>query len=539
MSPRTPGARPSMGRADGYFSPQIDDGSNYPQSNKPGYGGFGDVDSDPASAYLATSPKRKGPNFLDRFQGIAAGPYADEPAAKDLPRFPRKPSEDRGRLSPSGFAPPRKPKNTGYGGFGPPGADDAEFGAPNRAETFSSQPNDRLEPPFRAPSAPGPRPERLRDTSRLPPPRTSLVRIRTKNSINLDAEFGSDNPYHSTSPSTESSLSRGSSRISQPSVSTSPARSATSGRKRYDNSPTNDSQFESLLDEVSTSAQDTRMKNLPPTPDLDRESAQARRLAPASSERYDPAIQGGPPSPPASKWDRGDRQDPAVQGGRRTDRSRDPLRSPLDAPRRAPPAQKSRGNCRACGDAITGKSVSSADGRLTGRYHKACFACTSCFEPFPTAEFYVHDDRPYCKRHYHRVNGSVCGTCKEGIEGQYLEDESGTKYHVQCFRCGDCDRVLSDGYFEVNGQAFCERDAWRRLQSTRRTPSMSSQGSQSSQRSYGSSPLAPPGRPGMRLPPSQRPGIPSRPMPKGVGLAPPGIPKLEKRMTRLGMMGGF
>ena len=89
------------------------------------------------------------------------------------------------------------------------------------------------------------------------------------------------------------------------------------------------------------------------------------------------------------------------------------------------------------------------------------------------------------------------------------EDESTTKYHDNCFRCGDCKTVLRDGYFEVDGKAYCEKDAWRRLQaqySSRRTPSMSSQ------RSYGSSSnLAPPGRPGMRgLPYQQRPGPPGR-----------------------------
>ena len=49
--------------------------------------------------------------------------------------------------------------------------------------------------------------------------------------------------------------------------------------------------------------------------------------------------------------------------------------------------QKKR--CRGCGQAIVGKSVSSADGRLTGRYHKACFVCFTCRSPFETADFYV------------------------------------------------------------------------------------------------------------------------------------------------------
>ncbi|CAN8106091.1 unnamed protein product [Discula destructiva] len=549
-SPSTPGARPSMGRADDYF-PQINDGHNSAQSTRPGgYGGFEDVDAGLAHE-TTTSPNKHALNLLNRIEGIAAGPYAAERdgrpamamANNGLPRRPSRPSEDRGRPAPSTTAPRSLPKNTGYGGLGPPGTDDPDFMSPHRAQTFPVPSAEKLGPPMRAPSAPGSRPDNIRDTSRPPPPRTSLLRIRTKNpSINLDAEFGTGNPYHSPSPSVASSQSRGSSHVSQPSSSTSPARSAPSDNSPTAKSPT--SHFESLLKEVKTPMNDMQPKTLPPTPDMEEESTREKQLPQLPIGRYDPAIQGGrPPSPPPSRWDQTGRQDPAVQGERPPTRSRDLHPSPVDA-RRDTGAPKSRGNCRACGEAITGKSISSADGRLSGRYHKACFTCTSCYEPFQTAEFYVHGDRPYCKRHYHKMNGSLCGTCKDGIEGQYLEDERATKYHVQCFRCGDCQRVLHDGYFDVNGLAYCERDAWRRLQATRRTPSMSSQ---TSQRSYGSSPLAPPGRPGMRPPPGgYRPGMPGNgnmgpPMFKGpgpgVGLGAP-MPRMEKRRTRLGMMGG-
>lgn len=553
VSPRTPGGRPSIDRGDDYFSPEFEsyDNLNYTQSTRPGgYGGFGDADGD--STYPAT--KKPGLSVFTRLDSIAAGPYAGDNLSPKTPtlrtdpsRRPAKPSEDRGRTAYE-TAPPRMPKNNGYGGFGPPTQNfESEFNPPSRAETFPAQPTDMLEPPLRSPSAPGPRPDRLRDTSRPPPPRTSLVKVKTKNpSINLDAEFGSGNPYHSPSPSVaSSSFSRGSSQVSQPGSNISPARSATAARRPSDHSPT--SPFESVLNDVQTSMQDRRPKEMPPTPDLDEEPAQRKRLPP--SDRYDPAIQGGgPPSPPPSRWDQGGRRDPAAQGVSGLGRSRNSPLSPIEASapatRRDPVVQKSRGDCKACGLAITGKSVSSADGRLSGRYHKACFVCTSCYEPFPTAEFYVHGDRPYCKRHYHKVNGSLCGTCKEGIEGQYLEDESNTKYHLQCFRCGDCQRVLRDGYFEVDGNAYCEKDAWRRLQAARRNPSMSSQ------RSYGSSPLAPRGRPGMRPPPGVGPqqrldmpgiGRMGPPMSKGpdMGLAPP-VPKMEKRRTRMGMMGaGF
>lgn len=552
VSPRTPGARPSIGRADDYFAPSIaNDDQN--QSLRPGgYGGFGDTDAD--STYGAISPKNQGLNLLTRIDSIAAGPYASgnpySPVESRMPASPmpntyqdtERPGTSASNSAFGGMAPPKMPKKNGYGGFGPPKRDDQgteAFGGPNRAKTFSDRTTEieRQEPPLRAPSAPGPRPDRLRDTSRPPPPRRSLVRAKNP-SINLDAEFGSGNPYHTPSVSVSSSLSRGSSQPSDPSSNTSPARSTTSRRK-----PSDTSAFDNLMNDIQSSMDELQPREIPsaqgpPSPEMPQQLL--------SNGRYDPAIQGqGPPSPPPSRRGQ-DRSDPAAQGGRRADPS---SRLPPSPERTRTPAPRgSRGFCRKCNDAITGKSISSADGRLTGRYHKACFVCTTCFEPFQTAEFYVHEDRPYCKYHYHKINGSLCGSCQDGIEGQYLEDESTKKFHVNCFRCGDCKVVLRDGYFEVDGRAYCEKDAWRRLQPQpyRRSPSMSSQ------RSFGRSNLAPPGsgRQGPRGGPGgpngglpHRPGMSlgggrqGAPMPYGSsGLAPQSMPKMEKRRTRLGMM---
>ncbi|KAK4191565.1 hypothetical protein QBC35DRAFT_448131 [Podospora australis] len=219
-------------------------------------------------------------------------------------------------------------------------------------------------------------------------------------------------------------------------------------------------------------------------------------------------------------------------------RARDPREAPRDAkparersrsrPRNLP-VQTSRGDCKSCGLPIKGKSISSADGRLTGRYHKPCFVCSTCREPFSSATFYVLDDRPYCELHYHKLNGSLCGSCGNGIEGQYLEDEAAKKHHVGCFKCGDCGMALKDGYFEVNGKAFCEKDAWRRVQQ----PWVGGRGG-----------MRPPGSGG---PPMGLPGMPRSNGPGGGGYGGPGPygasrlgpgprPRMEKRMTRLGML---
>lgn len=599
ISPKTPaGGRPGAGTTgDGFFAQPIPNSPRRPG----GYGGFGESGSyEGESTYgYGTSPN-KSTNFLTRMNTIAPGPFESNrrPGARNA--FARSNSRDQnaesnddslqvgstlerpgtaGSTSSNGGSlapPPRAPRTNGYGGFGPPQMDGDEFepqplGLGKRSETFPEkllQANDEApDTPARAPSAPGPRPDRLRSASNTtdalrPPPRTSLIRPPTQDgtrrpSINLANEFGVGNPYHSPSVSQSSSNSGYShmSRPSQASSSTSPARSVGSrlGARR----PSDMSNFNSLMDDLQSSMDETKLNGQPPSPG-DRPVSRNRR-APPEGLLLDPANIGGwdsrlnspmkSPLSPRSPLDRRDPaiQDPAVQGG----------------PNRTPPTQsvharqpskdpRSRGNCKACKDPITGKSISSADGRLTGRYHKACFVCTTCKEPFSSSTFYVINDQPYCEQHYHKLNGSLCGSCGRGIEGQYLEDESTKKYHPRCFRCGDCGIVLRDGYFDVDGRAFCERDAWRRMNAViqnQRPPPPNMQG-YPGRRPSGQGPQmprGPPGGPGYMGPGPKTPGPLNRPfgLPTGNRLIPgqalgrgglTPMPKMEKRMTRLGMM---
>ena len=137
-----------------------------------------------------------------------------------------------------------------------------------------------------------------------------------------------------------------------------------------------------------------------------------------------------------------------------------PRRRPESGPRQAEvrrPAPASKGNCRGCSEPIVGKSVKDSSGRLTGRYHKSCFVCRTCGDGFPTAEFYVYENAPYCEHHYHELNGSLCNTCNRGIEGQYLETDTREKFHPRCFTCSTCRIPLSADYYEVGGRKLCER----------------------------------------------------------------------------------
>jgi len=621
VSPKTPNGRPGAGRSDEYFGPQIANDSPPPDQRRPGgYGALGDDGLDD-SLYPTNVPKKQGPSLLERMNTIAPGPFSSgrRPSApvqsglnNDTPND--RPGTSASNMSSSFDSLRAGARKNGYGGFGPPsrGQEDPgqeRLGMPNRSETFP-RPSDAADPPVRTPSAPsGSRPERLRrpstsqerppltsertrrpsrgpDTSRPPPPRTSTIPTPAVPSINLAAEFGIGNPYHTPSESTSSSssgYSQGDRRPSQASSRSSPPRSVAS---RTGRNPSDTSSFDNLMADLQSSMNDP--KALPPSPlQPPPIEKRARGLPPSKrppppEQGYDPRIdprKGRPRSPLSPSVDAFPREEPMFQGpsapnlspgfapplsprwNASPDRSRDRSRSqtrnfdrtrsqsrtgrelernrsqsrprePIRArsqsrPRPGTAAPPSRGDCKACGLAITGKSISSADGRLTGRYHKACFVCFDCKEPFSSSTFYVLDDCPYCEMDYHKLNGSLCGSCGTGIEGQYLEDESTKKHHVGCFRCGDCGMALKDGYFEVNGKAYCEKDAWRRVQQPWIGNGMGGPGSA----------RRPPG------PSSLGPGLPGGPrlggsfgLPSGNRLAPGPRPRMEKRMTRLGMM---
>lgn len=617
ISPKTPTATPGLSDArDDYFQPAIVDSPPPTQTRRPGgYGGFDEPEPVNDERHLSSSPQKGNLSLLTRMNTIARGPFETsrpstargEPPLLGAPtdqesNTTTRPGTSSSSASGNVAAPPKMPRKNGYEGFGPPSRDSSDMeqqiqlpqparpesvepptvsmppSLNKRSETFPSRLSSGEVPPARTPSAPGPRPLRprrpseaqgqdqlhptdttwtrrsgIRDTSRPPPPRTSLVRPPTRDgsntlAINLADEFGVGNPFHSPSFSISSSNSGSSgsgSYRSHASSNTSPARSTTSSRMGSRRQPSDTSQIESLMSDLEGSMyKEPVVEERPIVKAAPKPMENTQRRPPPSNLRLDPNAQRGMGiSPPLRSPMRSPKPrplsplDPAVQ---------DPaLRS------RQPSVEKSRGNCKACRLPITGKSISSADGRLTGRYHKACFVCTTCMEPFSSSTFYVLTDKPYCEHHYHKLNGSLCGSCNRGIEGQYLEDESRKKYHVACFRCSDCGTVLSDGYFEVNGRVYCERDASRRLQPTPqillREPSTRAPPRHAPSRS--ASRAAPPPQKPIGLPsnPAASVGSLNRPfgLPSGQRLAPGqalgrgglgSMPRMEKRMTRMGMM---
>lgn len=207
-------------------------------------------------------------------------------------------------------------------------------------------------------------------------------------------------------------------------------------------------------------------QSTPPRDGASRGYGNNSRLNPPqpASRSFSPDFENAPESP----------MDPAIQMGTAFNRRpgqplprQDPALDIVRAPSKHTPGSETRrqdsrpskGKCRGCSEPIIGKSVKDSSGRLTGRYHKQCFVCRTCNDSFPTAEFYVFENSPYCERHYHELNRSLCTSCDRGIEGQYLETDDHLKFHPRCLSCSTCRVVLRDDYFEVAGKKYCERHA--------------------------------------------------------------------------------
>ncbi|KAI6099915.1 hypothetical protein EDD16DRAFT_497918 [Pisolithus croceorrhizus] len=119
--------------------------------------------------------------------------------------------------------------------------------------------------------------------------------------------------------------------------------------------------------------------------------------------------------------------------------------------------------CRRCNLPIEKQAVSSRDGQLKGKYHKGCFSCHACHQPFPDKEFYVFDGKPFCAYHYHEANDSLCAatSCGQPIEGPCAVNHTGRRYHPEHLLCeheDGCGEKLVE-YWEVDGQMLCERHA--------------------------------------------------------------------------------
>uniref|UniRef100_A0A803WFJ7 Actin binding LIM protein family member 2 n=1 Tax=Ficedula albicollis TaxID=59894 RepID=A0A803WFJ7_FICAL len=103
------------------------------------------------------------------------------------------------------------------------------------------------------------------------------------------------------------------------------------------------------------------------------------------------------------------------------------------------PVQNLR-NCGGCGSEIkNGQSLVALD----KHWHLGCFKCNTCGKLL-NAEYISKDGVPYCESDYHAKFGIRCDNCEKYITGRVLE--AGEKhYHPTCARCVRCNQMFAEG----------------------------------------------------------------------------------------------
>uniref|UniRef100_G3U8N0 Actin binding LIM protein 1 n=1 Tax=Loxodonta africana TaxID=9785 RepID=G3U8N0_LOXAF len=97
-------------------------------------------------------------------------------------------------------------------------------------------------------------------------------------------------------------------------------------------------------------------------------------------------------------------------------------------------------DCAGCGrDIKNGQALLALD----KQWHLGCFKCKSCGKVL-TGEYISKDGAPYCEKDYQGLFGVKCEACHQFITGKVLE--AGDKhYHPSCARCSRCSQMFTEG----------------------------------------------------------------------------------------------
>uniref|UniRef100_A0A3B3UP64 LIM zinc-binding domain-containing protein n=1 Tax=Poecilia latipinna TaxID=48699 RepID=A0A3B3UP64_9TELE len=118
--------------------------------------------------------------------------------------------------------------------------------------------------------------------------------------------------------------------------------------------------------------------------------------------------------------------------------------------------------CTNCGEFVEGEVVTV----LGKSYHPACFVCTLCKQPFPAGDFVTFRGKEcLCQRctepaspSNHIRHPNNCSGCGRDIKNGQALLALGAQWHLGCFKCKTCRRILSGEYINKDGFPYCERD---------------------------------------------------------------------------------
>ncbi|XP_061766690.1 actin-binding LIM protein 1a isoform X8 [Nerophis ophidion] len=119
--------------------------------------------------------------------------------------------------------------------------------------------------------------------------------------------------------------------------------------------------------------------------------------------------------------------------------------------------------CNGCGDFVEGEVVTA----LGKTYHPACFVCTICKRPFPAGDRVTFNGKDclcqYCLEPMSPgpkdiVGSSNCAGCGRDIKNGQALLALDKQWHLGCFKCKACCKVLTGEYISKDGAPYCEKD---------------------------------------------------------------------------------
>ncbi|KAJ3080927.1 hypothetical protein HK102_002698 [Quaeritorhiza haematococci] len=120
------------------------------------------------------------------------------------------------------------------------------------------------------------------------------------------------------------------------------------------------------------------------------------------------------------------------------------------------PTSKESKLCSICRKEITGQVVRALD----GCYHLDCFRCKDCNRVVAEKFFpLTGPDGPQilCEQDYFRRLDLLCAKCGGALRGEHI-NALNKKYHVDHFTCSLCPTVFrqKDSYYERDGEVYCQ-----------------------------------------------------------------------------------
>lgn len=89
-------------------------------------------------------------------------------------------------------------------------------------------------------------------------------------------------------------------------------------------------------------------------------------------------------------------------------------------------------------------------------YHPDCFRCGVCNQPITEKEFYTKDSKPCCDLCYRDRVAPRCARCSKAVCDPKFTVHDSKTYHLDCFRCGQCNQVISEKeFFTKDGKPCC------------------------------------------------------------------------------------